>query len=357
MVNKSNFWQGKKVFITGHTGFKGSWISLWLKKLGAEVTGYSLNPPTEVNMFELLSLKDEINSITGNIINFEKLRGAIKDAKPEIVIHMAAQSLVRESYKDPVLTYETNVMGTVNILEAMRQVDGIKVLLNITSDKCYENRDWLWGYREADSMGGYDPYSSSKGCAELITSAYRRSFFNPKEIEKHGLAISSARAGNVIGGGDFSQDRLIPDIIRAALNKEKLTIRYPHSTRPWQHVLEPLNGYLMLCERLYKTPKDYCGAWNFGPSDYDIKPVSWILDKFSENWGEKIPFDIEKNEKPHEASILKLDSSKANMLLGYIPKLNIEDTLSITSDWYKAYKNKENMKQFTISQIEYYEKK
>lgn len=355
MVNKSNFWKDKKVFVTGHTGFKGSWLSLWLKNLGADVTGFSLAPPTEINLFDLTSLKSEINSITGNILNFEKLRNAIKESKPEIVIHMAAQSLVRESYKDPILTYETNVMGTVNILETIRQIGGVKVVVNVTSDKCYENKEWLWGYRETDSMGGYDPYSSSKGCAELVTSAYRRSFFNSKDFDKHGLALSSARAGNVIGGGDFSQDRLIPDIVRAAINKEKLTIRYPHSIRPWQHVLEPLNGYLTLCEKLYKQPKDYCGSWNFGPSDFDIKPVSWILDKFTEYWEEKILFDIEKGEKPHEASLLKLDSSKSNMLLDFSPKLNIEKALSITVDWYKAYKNKEDMKNFTIEQIKYYE--
>ena len=297
------FWQNKTVFITGHTGFKGSWLSLWLQKLGAQVIGYALLPPTQPSLFELASVATGMVSIEGDIRDLETLKSAIKQHTPDIVIHLAAQSLVRYSYQHPVETYATNVMGTVNLLEAIRETAGVKVLLNITSDKCYENQEWVWGYRENEPMGGSDPYSNSKGCAELITAAYRQSFFKPANYAEHGVAIATARAGNVIGGGDWANDRLIPDILKAWLANEKVLIRHPHAIRPWQHVLEPLNGYLTLAEHLYQQGIRFNGGWNFGPFDSEAKPVSWIVEQLMLLWGDNVNWQLDKSPHPQKPII------------------------------------------------------
>ena len=281
-----NFWRGKRVFMTGHTGFKGSWLSLWLQSMGAQVVGYALAPPTNPSLFEVAEVGKGMTSIIGDIRDLEKLRAVFTEHKPDIVIHMAAQPLVRYSYIEPVETYATNVMGTVNLLEAVRSTPSVKAVVNITSDKCYENREWVWGYRENEAMGGYDPYSSSKGCAELVASAYRNSYFHPDKYQQHGVAIASARAGNVIGGGDWAGDRLIPDILRAIVLGEPVHIRSPHAIRPWQHVLEPLSGYLQLAQKLYTDGTAYAEGWNFGPNEEDAKPVQWIVEKLTESWGE-----------------------------------------------------------------------
>ncbi len=353
-----DFWKNKKVLVTGHTGFKGVWLSLWLKELGANVVGYSLNPPTEINMFEIVSLKNEIKSINGNILDLENLKNIINENKPEIVIHMAAQSLVRQSYKDPIETYSVNVIGTANVLEAVRTAGFVKAVVNVTSDKCYENKEWEQGYKESDSMGGYDPYSSSKGCAELVTNAYRQSFFNPDNYKSHGTALASARAGNVIGGGDFANDRMIPDIVRSVLFNSELLIRNPKAIRPWQFVLEPLSGYLLLAEKLYKNGPKYASAWNFGPDETDTKTVDWVLNEFSKIWeseDKKINWKVDSLANPHEAKLLMLDCSKAKDVLKWNYRLSLNEALSFTAKWYLAYKNKEDMKKFSINQIKKYQ--
>lgn len=289
-INKQ-LWNKKRVLITGHTGFKGSWLILLLHNLGSDVYGYALEPPTNPNMYEEAKIAGLVNSNIGDIRDYDKLLRVIQKVKPEIVIHMAAQPLVRESYKNPVDTYSTNVMGTVNLLEAIRQTPGIKAVVNVTTDKCYENKEWHWGYRENESMGGYDPYSNSKGCSELVTAAYRNSFFNSKDYHKHGVALASARAGNVIGGGDWAEDRLIPDFIRAISKGEIVKIRSPYAIRPWQHVLEPLSGYLLLAEKLYTDGPKFAEAWNFGPDDRDAKNVEWITKTICDLWGEGASFE------------------------------------------------------------------
>ena len=317
-----NFFQGKKVFVTGHTGFKGSWLCLWLYALGAEVTGYALKPPTEPSLFELARVGELVDSIIADVRNGERLAAAMLEASPEIVIHMAAQPLVRESYQNPVETYTVNVLGTVNLLEAVRQCHSVRAVVNVTTDKCYENREWHWGYRENEAMGGYDPYSSSKGCSELVTAAYRSSYFNTKHLNistpqhlnvssfQHGASIATARAGNVIGGGDWAADRLIPDCLRALLKGKSIRIRNPHAIRPWQHVLEPLSGYLLLSRKLYEDGPLYAEGWNFGPDDIDAKPVEWIVKQICAKW-EGASYEIDKGDHPHEANYLKLDCSKA----------------------------------------------
>ena len=351
-----NFWSGKKVFLTGHTGFKGSWLSIWLKNLGTQLVGYSLLPPTKPSLFEIAKVQDGMVSIEGNILDLQYLQKTISNHKPEILIHMAAQSLVHRSYENPVETYSTNVIGTVNVLEAVRQTSNIKVVINITSDKCYENKVQEAGYKEEDPPGGYDPYSSSKGCAELVTSAYRRSFFNTKDYSNHGVALASARAGNVIGGGDWASDRLIPDIIRSIFDSKTLKIRNPNATRPWQHVLEPLSAYLLLAEKLWTEGPKYAEAWNFGPDDSDIKPVSWIVENFILKWGEKVKWVFDTDQKLHEAQLLKLDCTKAKEKLGWQPHWDINRALEKTASWYKTLKEKKDMKEFTLSQIEEYTK-
>ncbi len=350
MVNRE-FWQGKKVFMTGHTGFKGSWLSLWLQDLGAEVTGFALKPPSNPSLFELAQVAAGMTSIEGDICDYEALRQAMAAAQPEIVIHMAAQPIVRRSYQAPIETYATNVMGTVHLLEAVRQVGGVKVVVDITSDKCYENKEWVWGYREDDRLGGYDPYSSSKACAELVAASYRNSFFNPAKYEEHGVALATTRAGNVIGGGDWAADRLIPDILNAVMKGESVLIRSPHATRPWQHVLEPLNGYLMLAERLYTDGIAYAESWNFGPDDINAKPVSWIADELYELWGDGMTWTQDGPGNVHENTFLKLDCTKAHSRLGWLPKLDIKVTLQWIVEWAKAYERQLDMRQYTESQI------
>lgn len=355
MINK-NFWKGKKVFITGHTGFKGSWLCLWLHSLDAEVTGYALNPPTTPNLFDPCKINTFINSHIADIQDIKALQEAINSARPEIIIHMAAQSLVIESYNNPVETYSVNVMGTINLFETIRKTKGIKAVVNITTDKCYENREWYWGYRENEPLGGYDPYANSKACSELVTSAYRNSFFNPKDYYAHGVGLASARAGNVIGGGDWATDRLIPDCIRALLAKKKILIRNPDAIRPWQHVLEPLSGYLVLAQKLYENGPRFSEAWNFGPDDTDARTVEWIVQTICEKWGQNAAYEIDKGEHPHEAHYLKLDCSKAKSELGWYPWWNLEKAIDKVIEWTKAYKNKQNIKEVCLKQIDEYAK-
>lgn len=349
-----NTYKNKRVLITGHTGFKGSWLCLLLNQLGADVYGYALKPPTTPSLFYEAQIDELITSFIGDIRDLEHLTKVMQQVQPEIVFHMAAQPLVRDSYKIPVETYATNVMGTVHVLEACRNTPSVKAIVNVTTDKCYENREWHWGYRENEPMGGYDPYSNSKGCSELVTSAYRNSFFNPNDYEKHGVAVASARAGNVIGGGDWAGDRLIPDFIRAISKGEKVKIRSPYAIRPWQHVLEPLNGYLTLAAKLYTDGAAYAQAWNFGPDDADARNVEWITKTICEMWGENASFEIDNNPQPHEANYLKLDCSKVKAELNWFPKWNIETALKTIVDWNKAYLKGENIRKVTINQIEQY---
>ena len=344
MVDKK-FWQGKRVFLTGHTGFKGSWLSLWLADMGAIVKGYALMPPSNPSLFEQARVFEKIESQIGDIRDFEILKTSMVDFKPEILIHMAAQPLVRLSYKKPLETYDINVMGTAKVLEAARSCQNIKAIVSVTTDKCYENKEWVWGYREDEAMGGYDPYASSKGCAELITSAYRRSF-----MQDQGIGLASARAGNVIGGGDWADDRLIPDILCAFEKKQPVVIRNPTSTRPWQHVLEPLSGYLVLAQCLYKNPTDFSEGWNFGPHEDDAKPVDWILNQMVASWpGAK--WELDKNAHPHEAGFLKLDTSKAKSRLNWHSTWRLEHTLAKIIQWHQAWLNKQDMQKVCLKDI------
>lgn len=338
------FWAGKRIFLTGHTGFKGSWLSLWLQQLGAQVTGYALQPPTNPSLFESAKVAEGMKSVFGDIRDLSALKKAMGEAKPEIVIHLAAQSLVRESYNFPVETYEINVMGTVHLLEAVRQTPGVKAVVVVTTDKCYENREWAWGYRENDPMGGFDVYSNSKGCVELVSAAYRSSFFNPQSYQTHGVAVATARAGNVIGGGDWAKDRLIPDILSAFESGRPVLIRSPHSIRPWQHALEPLRGYLTLAEKLYLDGPLYAEAWNFGPQDEDNLPVEWLVKRLAELWGKGAQWQIDKGEHPHEAAFLKLDISKARTRLNWHPTLRLDKALSLTVDWARKRRRVERRK-------------
>lgn len=350
------FWVGKRVFLTGHTGFKGSWLSLWLQKLGANVTGYALNPPTNPSLFEVADVAAGMKSVVGDIRDLDSLLSAMKDAAPDIVIHMAAQPLVRYSFANPVETYSTNVMGSVHLLEAVRHTKSVKAVINVTSDKCYENNEWVWGYRENEPMGGYDPYSNSKGCAELVTAAYRSSFFNPKNYEVHGVALASARAGNVIGGGDWATDRLIPDFMRSIVAGETVVIRSPNAIRPWQHVLEPLKGYLMLAEKLFQEGPDFAGAWNFGPLDIDAKNVEWIVNEFVRHWGPEASFRIEGNiSNLHEAHFLKLDCSKAKTQLKWNPQWNASQTIERICSWHKVHLSGADMKLYCVDEILQYQ--
>lgn len=351
---RTDFWQGKRVLLTGHTGFKGGWLSLWLQSMGAKVTGYALEAPTRPSLFDVARIEEGMSSHTGDIRDLEHLLRVMREARPEIVIHMAAQALVRYSYANPVETYATNVMGTVHLLEAVRQTGGVRVVVNITSDKCYENQEWVWGYRENEPMGGFDPYSNSKGCAELVTSAYRNSYFPPERYSEHGVALASVRAGNVIGGGDWAEDRLIPDFLRAISAGRPVIIRSPHAIRPWQHVLEPLSGYLNLAEKLWHHGKDYMGGWNFGPNDEDAKPVEWIVERMTQLWGEGAAWQLDGGVHPHEAHYLKLDISKARMRLGWQPRWNLDKTLSSIVDWHRAWQGGDDMRAFTCQQIKTY---
>jgi len=349
------FWKSKKVLITGHTGFKGSWLSLWLQSLGAHVVGYALSPPTSPSLFQVAHVADGMTSITGDIRDLERVQAAVAEHRPEIVFHLAAQPLVRHSYENPVETYSTNVMGTVNVLEAVRQSGGVRVIVCITTDKCYENKEWLWGYRENEPMGGYDPYSSSKGCAELVISAYRRSYFSTEEYGQHKVALGSARAGNVIGGGDWAEDRLVPDILRTIMADRPVIIRSPSAIRPWQHVLESLSGYLCLAERLWERGAEFAQGWNFGPNDEDARPVSWIVDRLTSLWDENARWEVDSTQHHHEATFLKLDCSKAKSLLGWSPKLNLSTTLEWVIEWHRGHQRGENMRYLTQAQIERYD--
>ncbi|MGB9714864.1 MAG: CDP-glucose 4,6-dehydratase [Thermodesulfovibrionales bacterium] len=354
IINKK-FWHNKKVLITGHTGFKGSWLSLWLQKMGAKVLGYSLPPPTQPSLFEIAKVAEGMISVIGDIRDLESLQSFITSQKPEIIIHMAAQSLVHYGYENPVETYSTNVMGTVNILEAVRQTKCARVVLIVTSDKCYENKEWVWGYRENDPIGGNDPYSSSKGCAELVTSAYRKSYFSG-EKPNNNVAVASVRAGNVIGGGDWSEDRLIPDIMKAFIEHRPVLIRNPQAIRPWQYVLDVLHGYLILAERLWNKGKEYTGEWNFGPLDEDAKPVSWIVNNIKEMWGDDASWKLDDNrEYPKESFYLKLNSSKARSKLQWKQKLNLEEALNWTVQWYRNFILNKDMRNYTELEIYRYE--
>jgi CDP-glucose 4,6-dehydratase len=346
MVDNSKFWSGKKVFLTGHTGFKGSWLSHWLSQLGSKVYGYSLQPPTKPSLFDESKVKYLLSGNTyGDVRDFQSLSAALEKARPEIVIHMAAQPLVRESYKTPVDTFAVNVLGTVNVLEASRNAGTVQAIVNITTDKCYENKEWLWPYRENDRLGGHDPYSASKACSEIVAASYRNSF-----LTEAGIHLASVRAGNVVGGGDWATDRLIPDIFRAIDRNETLIIRSPNAIRPWQHVLEPLSGYLLLAQKLYEHGEKFSGAWNFGPNDEDTKPVSWVVDRLCT----QIPgsqWKTKNAKQLHEAGLLKLDSSKAKTKLGWAPRWNLETALTKTVKWHQAWNDKEDVASVTCSQI------
>ncbi len=344
------FWNKKRVFITGHTGFKGSWLSLWLQDMGAVVKGYSLNPNTSPNLFNEATIFSDMESEIGDIRDFTKLNSSIKSFNPEILIHMAAQPLVRLSYSEPIDTYSTNVMGTLNVLESCRSCDNLKAIIAITTDKCYENKEQDIAYKESDPMGGHDPYSSSKGCCELLISSYRRSFFNNSDTP----FLASVRSGNVIGGGDWSSDRLIPDILKAFENNDILKVRNPSSTRPWQHVLDPLSGYLVLAENLYLKGEEYAEAWNFGPEGEGCKPVDWILDKMCNYWGQGVKWELDKNNHPHEAGLLKLDCNKAFIKLNWSPNWSLEYTLKLIIKWHKNWLSGCNMKEECLNEIKNY---
>lgn len=351
----SNVYKGRRVLVTGHTGFKGSWMTLWLNYLGAEVIGYSLPPPTKPNLFEVLGLQNDIIHIIGDVRDEEKLESVFKTYKPEIVIHMAAQPLVRYGYINPKETYETNVIGTLNVFEASRKTESVRVIINVTSDKCYDNKGWVYGYREDDPMGGYDPYSSSKGCAELLTSAYRNSYFNPSEYgKKHHVALASVRAGNVIGGGDWAEDRLIPDCIRALSNRKTIYLRNPKATRPWQYVLEPISGYMWLGALMWYEPTKYAEGWNFGPNDEMPVTVEDLVKEVIELWGEG-SYDVFNNSEFHESEFLKLDISKAKHFLNWFPIYDLKTAIKETINWYKNfYSGSVDMKLYTIKKLERY---
>lgn len=351
MNSFNNIYKNKKVLVTGHTGFKGSWLSIWLRELGAEVIGYSLDPYTEKDNFVLAGLKDKVIDVRGDIRDREKLKKVFEDYKPEIVFHLAAQPLVRLSYDIPVETYEVNVMGTINVMECIRETTETKIGIMITTDKCYDNKEQIWGYRENEPMGGYDPYSSSKGAAEIAINSWRSSFFNPKNYEQHGKAIASVRAGNVIGGGDWAKDRIIPDCIRALEGNNLIEIRSPKSIRPWEHVLEPLSGYLLLGQRLFENPIKYADGWNFGPHLDSIVTVWEIAEKVIKNYGSGELKDVSDPNAVHEAKLLALDVAKARFELGWKPTLNIEKTIAMTVEWYKKYPTKD-VYSLCVNQIE-----
>jgi CDP-glucose 4,6-dehydratase len=354
LVALMTFWSGRRVLVTGHTGFKGAWLSLWLTELGADVSGYALAPSTDPSLFESARIADLICHIEGDVRDLEALALAVRRTRPEVIFHLAAQSLVRRSYLEPVETYATNVMGAAHVLEATRLIGGVRAVVCVTSDKCYENLGLGLPFREDDPMGGHDPYSSSKGCAELVVSAYVRSFFPPARIGEHRVAVASARAGNVIGGGDWSADRLVPDFVRAALKGEQLVLRYPDALRPWQHVLEPLRGYLMLAERLHAGDARATGSWNFGPSDDDAKPVSWVIDELTRRWGSSKGWRLADGPQLHEAPDLRLDCAKARAELGWKPTIALPQALALVSDWHRRVAAGEESRAATLDQIRDY---
>jgi CDP-glucose 4,6-dehydratase len=354
MLNRS-FWKGRNVLVTGHTGFKGSWLCLWLESLGANVTGYALAPPTEPSLFEKARVSDSLKSVCADIRDLPRLTSVMAQCHPDVIFHMAAQSVVRRGYEDPIETYSSNVMGTVHLFEAVRQLKLRCVIINVTSDKCYENREWVWSYRENEPMGGRDPYSNSKGCAELVTSAYRDSFFPPDSLQRHGVALASARAGNAIGGGDWTSDQLIPDLMRGFLAGKSCLIRNPSAVRPWQFVLEPLRGYIVLAERLSEDGPRFASGWNFGPTETDAKPVAWIADKLVSLWGAGAAWNLDAATHPREAHFLKLDASKAKNCLHWHPVLPLESALDWIVEWWRTYQAGADVRQLTRTQIERYE--
>ena len=351
---KPEFWRGKNVLLTGHTGFKGSWLSLWLASLGAKTVGYALAPPTQPNLYDLAGIKNWMESIHGDVLDLEHLRRTVREHQPEIVFHMAAQSLVRRSYDDPVGTYATNVLGTVHILEAVRDIPAIRAVVIVTTDKCYENREDMRGYRETDRLGGDDPYASSKAAAELVTAAYRKSFFSSAKNGRK-VGVASARAGNVIGGGDWAADRLIPDVMRAVLDGRELLIRHPQAIRPWQHVLDPLCGYLTLAEKLCADPDRFSESWNFGPDESEALRVSAVLERLRDLWGPGISWRFDGGAHPHEAQYLKLDCAKAKAELGWEPQWNLNSALEATVQWYKAYQSRQDARPVAEEQIRSYQ--
>ena len=353
-MTDKEFWRNRKVFITGHTGFKGAWLCLWLHALGAEVTGYALDPPTKPSLYELLKLDSKVKSKIADVRDGGRLKGEMAAAAPEVVIHMAAQPLVLDSYQRPAETYEINVMGTVNLMEAVRATKSVRSVVNVTTDKCYENMERASGYREDERLGGYDPYSNSKACSELVTQAFRNSFFNPDNHASHGVGLASARAGNVIGGGDWAPDRLLPDCVRAVLSGDKIMVRNPGSVRPWQHVLGPLSGYMLLARRLFEDGPGYSAGWNFGPDERDARTVEWVVRSFCEKWGEGASYEVAGVPQLHEAGYLKLDCSKAMKALGWRARWDLDRTLDSIVEWTRAYRDGKGLMQVSLAQIEEY---
>lgn len=345
----ADFWRGKRVLLTGHTGFKGSWLSIWLQSMGVALRGIALEPPTKPALFNVAQVAEGMEHTIADIRDFETILSLFQAFKPEIVIHMAAQPLVRLSYQQPVETFATNVMGTLHVLEAARQTGTVRAIVNVTTDKCYENREWVWGYRENEPMGGHDPYSSSKGCAELVSAAYRQSFFKDS-----GIALATARAGNVIGGGDWAADRLVPDILRAFEQNQPVVIRNPHAIRPWQHVLEPLSGYLTLAQSLFEKGQTDAEGWNFGPKDDEARPVQWIVGRMASAWGPSASWQEDSGNHPHEANYLKLDSSKANVRLGWEPRWPLATALEHIISWHRAWLKHDDMQEICMTQIQQY---
>jgi CDP-glucose 4,6-dehydratase len=353
--NLVNVWRGRRVFLTGHTGFKGGWLALWLAKLGAQVRGYALDPATEPNLFTVANVASVVEDIRGDLLDRPRIERSLQEFAPEVVFHLAAQPLVRRSYADPVGTYATNVLGTVHVLEAVRKTPSVQAVVCVTTDKCYENREWVWPYRETDPLGGHDPYSSSKACAEMVSAAYRNSFFTVQRPGEHQVALATARAGNVIGGGDWSEDRLIPDLIRGFQSGTPVRIRRPNAVRPWQHVLEPARGYMILAERLLAGDLQAASAFNFGPDDQDVWPVERIADHLASAWGPEAGWIRDADPGVHEAGLLRLDSSKARKELEWRPQLSTETGLNWTVQWYGSWQARRNMYAETLTQIECYE--
>ena len=351
----SNAWAGRRVFLTGHTGFKGGWLALWLADLGAKVRGYSLDPGTSPNLFHEARIGELVEDVRGDIRDAARLDSAIRDFAPEVIFHLAAQPLVRLSYVDPITTYETNVIGTARVLDAVRRTPSVRAVVSVTTDKCYENKEWLWGYRETDPLGGYDPYSSSKACAEIVSAAFRQSYFPVEKLAEHRVAVATARAGNVIGGGDWSVDRLLPDLVRGFETGSPVAIRRPAAIRPWQHVLEPLHGYLTLAEKLLSgDPARYATAFNFGPADEDARSVGWIADRMVQTWGAGASWFQDGDPGAHEAGFLKLDASRAKAELDWKPRLHLGEALDWLVRWYRAQGAGEDMQAFTLGQIRRY---
>ena len=348
-------WRGRRVFLTGHTGFKGSWLALWLSSLGAQIRGYSLDPCTEPNMFSLASVGTVVDDIRGDIRDYAHLEASMTEFAPEVVFHLAAQPIVRRSYADPLGTYATNVMGTVHVLEVVRKTPSVRAVVCVTTDKCYQNQEWVWPYRETDPLGGYDPYASSKACTEIVSAAFRSSFFPPERLHEHHVALATARAGNVIGGGDWSEDRLIPDLVRGFSSGQPVLIRCPNAIRPWQHVLESLRGYMMLAHELHAQHAPFASSYNFGPSDDDVWPVERIANRLVERWGKGASWIRDSAPAVHESNVLRLDASKARVELGWKPRLGIETALEWTMAWYRAWNRHDNMAEFTRKQIVEYE--